>query len=283
MKNSIIFTTIITLALYSITANADTVTGLTSYASGTVLNAGDLNNDNTQIKSAVDDNNSKIGANTTAIGVNATNIATKQTRVSETCAVGQSIRVINADGTVTCEVDTNTTYSAGSGLSLSGTSFSVNPSLTVNSITYNSPRTHYISIPAQAFVSSLGNPVNTSWGNGGAYPTTVANDAMVAPVYLPDGAVITEYYFYYVDNDAATDMSASLQRRTHLGALTTINTLTSSGTPSASAVSKSATLAVTVNNSLNNYSVRVSAFPWPGSEILRIYSVRISYTITTVE
>ena len=49
-----------------------------------------------------------------------------QRRVSGTCASGNTIRVINADGTVTCEPDQDTTYSAGTGLSLAGTTFSVN-------------------------------------------------------------------------------------------------------------------------------------------------------------
>ena len=49
-----------------------------------------------------------------------------QRRVSSSCAAGNAIRVINADGTVSCESDDNTTYSAGPGLTLSGTQFSVN-------------------------------------------------------------------------------------------------------------------------------------------------------------
>ncbi len=48
-----------------------------------------------------------------------------QRRVSSTCAVGSSIRAINADGTVSCEADDNTTYTAGTGLALSGTQFNV--------------------------------------------------------------------------------------------------------------------------------------------------------------
>jgi microcystin-dependent protein len=50
-----------------------------------------------------------------------------QLRVSDDCAVGSSIRTIDADGTVTCETDDDTTYAAGSGLSLSGNQFSIPP------------------------------------------------------------------------------------------------------------------------------------------------------------
>ncbi|HIC88151.1 MAG TPA: hypothetical protein EYP04_01930 [Anaerolineae bacterium] len=41
-----------------------------------------------------------------------------QRRVSNACGAGYAIRTINADGSVVCEPDDNTTYSAGNGLSL---------------------------------------------------------------------------------------------------------------------------------------------------------------------
>jgi len=56
-----------------------------------------------------------------------TNVNSIQRRVTGTCAAGNSIRAISNTGTVTCEADTdtNTTYSAGTHMLLSGTTFSV--------------------------------------------------------------------------------------------------------------------------------------------------------------
>ncbi|MFN2221254.1 MAG: hypothetical protein ACK2UH_01775, partial [Candidatus Promineifilaceae bacterium] len=52
-----------------------------------------------------------------------------QQRVDSNCAVGSSIRAIAEDGTVTCESDDDTTYTAGIGLDLSGSQFNVDPAL----------------------------------------------------------------------------------------------------------------------------------------------------------
>jgi hypothetical protein len=49
-----------------------------------------------------------------------------QRRVGSPCAPGSSIRVVNGDGTVECEADDDTTYSAGAGLVLEGTEFRAN-------------------------------------------------------------------------------------------------------------------------------------------------------------
>jgi hypothetical protein len=79
----------------------------------------------TPIKSAeVNANFSSLKAFVDALETN------KQTRVAATCAAGSSIRAIATDGTVTCEADDGgpggVTYTAGAGLTLAGSEFSVN-------------------------------------------------------------------------------------------------------------------------------------------------------------
>lgn len=216
--------------------------------------------------------------------------AAVQARLQSACASGSYIRDIAVNGTPTCEnvtdIVTDTTYTAGSGLSLTDTTFSVDPALTVNSISYSTPRTHYISVPAEAFVSASGNPVSTSWGQGGAYSLSGTSDAMVAPIFLPDGAIITEFTLYYLDNDATYDMTAALQGRGHTStSFIRFSNIDTSGTTSSSiqTISNTLSLAVAVDNSTSNYSIRVFANPWPSTGTLKINSARIAYTISEVE
>ncbi|HUT79239.1 MAG TPA: hypothetical protein VM285_16185, partial [Polyangia bacterium] len=90
--------------------------------------------DGTVTCEADDDTNTTYSAST---GLTLTGVAFSadttylQRRVSTTCAAGSSIRAIAVDGTVTCEADddTNTTYTAGTGLTLTGTAFSANTSV----------------------------------------------------------------------------------------------------------------------------------------------------------
>ena len=71
---------------------------------------------------------SVVGADIAAGAVGSTQINNTQVqvRVSGTCATGYSINSINADGTVVCELDdVGPSYTAGAGLSLTGTVFSI--------------------------------------------------------------------------------------------------------------------------------------------------------------
>jgi len=139
-----------------------------SYNPGDTLTATMMDN----IKTAVNDNNTN-----------------KQNRVTGSCIAGQSIRVINANGTVTCEVDTdtNTTYTAGSGIAITGTSISarigaditVNPTLTnipqgsttitpVINVSVTAPSSGYILVTHSGFAVLFGEPNEIKIGIGSA-------------------------------------------------------------------------------------------------------------------
>lgn len=109
----------ILLAAFTSDASAGSLTIPKTFVSGETARASEVNDNFSAVKTEVDDNNARINQNESTMSF-------KQERVSGSCPAGQSIRVINPDGTVTCEQDdnTNTTYTAGSGINLNGTEFS---------------------------------------------------------------------------------------------------------------------------------------------------------------
>lgn len=97
------------IGLFTISQFAYSASVTDTFATGDTLTADKM----TAIKDAVTDNDTRVTANEGNISSNATGISTKQNRVTGDCPPGQSIGAINADGTVTCEVDTDTNTNAG--------------------------------------------------------------------------------------------------------------------------------------------------------------------------
>ncbi|HIF41993.1 MAG TPA: DUF1566 domain-containing protein [Planctomycetes bacterium] len=135
-----------------------------------------------------------------------------QVRVASTCAAGSSIRAISADGTVTCQedtdTDTNTTYSAGSGLNLLGTTFSVDTALNVDGGTIeNTPIGQTSAAPVNASTLAVDgnagvNGGTLSLGNGTSNLIDFGNNGVAPPadgsagwkLRLHDGAGVNQDY-----------------------------------------------------------------------------------------
>lgn len=196
------------LILLTQNALAGNVTIPNTFSAGTKAVAAEVNANFSAVASEINDNDSRITTNAGNISANTSSIGSKQDRVTGTCPTGQSIRVINADGSVTCEVDSIgsgdiTAVTAGSGLSGGGTSGAVTLSVAT--------KTDYLHVPGGAFMAASSTD-DTEWGKVGysgfyGFPKVDYFVYAAAPVHLPNGANITGVTCYYYDNDATYDIN----------------------------------------------------------------------------
>lgn len=196
----------------------------------------------------------EVNANFSAIE---TAVNDKQEQLSGTeCVTGEALQSIAADGTGSC-------------------------------VEIAPERTGYLSLPGEAFVSSTGSAVQTSTNNGGAWAAAGVNtyEILVAPVYLPQGARITELRCW-MRQAAPAHLETSLNRRSLADSgITTITALATSDYSSSILEFISGPLNEIVDNSNNSYLIRVRAVDsnsvdsyWPGNNALQINAVRITYT-----
>lgn len=122
--------------------------------------------------------------------------------------------------------------------------------------------TTYLSIPATAFISENPDVEDVTIRSDG----TVANAAasFAAPVFLPNGAIVTSVIMY----GAAPGEAWSLVRTSFAGANTTMAT-------AAIGTADSTITAATIDNETYSYSIGTSTFD--ATEL--IYGARITYTI----
>lgn len=81
---------------------------------------------------------------------------------------------------------------------------------TVDSVRYNTPRSHFVAIGSEAFVPTA----NLDYTNlGWACVSVTGSHSMVAPLNLPDGAVVTAMMAFFCDASGSSDLTVSLQAR----------------------------------------------------------------------
>jgi hypothetical protein len=101
--------------------------------------------------------------------------STIQARVAGDCGAGYAIRHVNADGGVVCEPDDDTTYTAGAGLDLTGTEFSVQGSAYEHVVTVAKSGGDYATIQAalDSITDAAADNTYLVWVAPGMYSETV--------------------------------------------------------------------------------------------------------------
>lgn len=117
----------------------------------------------------------------TEIVRNAEAVSTRQARITGTCAPGSAIRVIGDDGTVRCQALPKGVVSVAA--------LSAVPRMSTTT-------TEAASVP----------------GGTGRYQSGGADDYLVAPIALPDGALVTSFSYTFFDASPDADTGAFLYR-----------------------------------------------------------------------
>lgn len=151
--------------------------------------------------------------------------------------------------------------------------------------TYESVKTHYLTMGETDFrrANTADGAIYSSFGNGGVGIINSGGvNALVAPVYLPNGAVVTSVDVYYVDNSAAS-MTFYLQRRQLTGTLSNVSSAVSLGNQTTvETISMGGT---TIDNANNSYGIRVYSTGWAsgGTKTMEIKTIQITYTVTKAD
>lgn len=134
-----------------------------------------------EVTGALDVHSAEILQNATELAKTVAVLETKQQRISGTCAPGSAIRLVGADGSVVCQRLPHGVVSVAA-------------------------------LTATARSSATGTAQGSVPGGVGRYQTTGEDDWLVAPVPLPDGAVVTGFAYVFWDADASVDGAAYLYR-----------------------------------------------------------------------
>ena len=230
---------------------------------------------------------SEVNANFEAVaaGANTNNAAivelntTKQSRVSSYCAAGSSIRVINANGSVTCETDDIgsgdiTGVIAGAGLTGGGTSGDVTLKRAGG----------YVSIHNSQLVSTNSAASPLYYGYTYAYFSfgSSASAMAFASVNLPHGATVTSLTCSLYNNDgvSANNPEVVLGRITPAGSAASLASVASGGdSASLQTLTDSSIYLPVVDN--QNFSYYLYYYPRDGdisAANKRFHSCQIGYT-----
>ncbi len=140
--------------------------------------------------------------------------------------------------------------------------------------------TRKLAVPSAAFVPSR-NTYSFSRNSSYLRNTVSSNQVFVAPVFLPDGAIVTKVKVTYYDNEASYDGHIDLVKvYMYGGGEILMASEGTSGTPGFSTVTDNTIISETVSNDGYNYYLSASMTYSSNSLNMRLYGAEIEYTIT---
>lgn len=150
---------------------------------------------------------------------------------------------------------------------------------------YTEPIAGAVTVAGDAFHSAFGTPFRASFFGGGAYLSTPGDNApMIAPIALPNGAVVTSITARFEDN-TSSDLSVSLVGALSDATLVTLCSVSSAGVPPMAGIQSQTSDVIDKDNAvIDSYSagyyLRAFSLSWPGDSSLRIWSVTVEYTVS---
>jgi len=173
------------------------------------------------------------------------------------------------DGRYYTQAAADTRYVNAAGDTMSG-------SLAVPRVTYTTPRTHYFVVGSEGFVPGSNVDYWNTYGNGGAYIAS-GSGALVAPVHLPQGAVVTEFKVFFYDNSGG-DMSVYLQKQSMQGGgYAHMAQVSSAGVLEYDSRTDISISSATIDNTTYSYLVYAYSAAWDSN--LKIKGALVTYTI----
>lgn len=134
-----------------------------------------------EVTGALDLHSTEIARTASELAKTAAVLETKQARITGRCEPGSAIRLVGADGSVVCQRLPHGAVAVAA-------------------------------LGAVARSSGTGTAQGSVAGGVGRYQTSGEDDWLVAPVPLPDGAVVTGFSYVFWDADPAVDGAAYLYR-----------------------------------------------------------------------
>lgn len=153
--------------------------------------------------------------------------------------------------------------------------------ITSTKVSYSSPRVHYLSVAAEAFRAMVSSTAFSS-GWSGAYFTGASSGTLVAPIQLPDGAVVQYLTGYFYDGTASNAVTVALERHNFSHSFTTLGTVSSSVSTGYSNAT-SPLINHTVSNATGGYYVYMYVANNNDLSSVKVMGARIQYTVSEAE